>query len=1092
MLLSLLASSLLLSSGALHHDPLAEGLSRRTGLLFVKNVTQQDGECRGEWQLATRGQRTVTVELSDNAYHSLIDGGQKLPARVQLAGEWSGETMQAKRLYNILPGMAEGPNPDPDLASAFPNTGTPIATPSDGMQTMGSPVETRKYLNLIVRFADSPGSDPHARDWYVAQMRTTFPGMDHFYATDSFGKLRVSSQIEGWINLPGVANDYKSNGGYDVQKLINGAVPLVDANVDFSTIWGINVFPNRDDNSGFSYATSASVTSAEGSFFRPVTMLNPWTDQFVLVHEMGHNFDFDHSSTGNDVYNSNWSPMGNGGRYWTNTFEDFGSIACEHNSYHKEHAGWFDKPEVVDILPGKTRTVRIERIGNPTQTGFKMARVMIPGISSRYYSVESRKFAGYDTSSSIAGESVIIHQIDLYKAWNPGASRLIDIDGNGDTSDEGTMWRVGETFTGENGVSITVTLEDATGFKVNVSTPAGSAVPGVVTNTNDSGPGSLRDAIAFANLFGGKKVTFDIPLSDPGYASGYFTIKPTTVLTSVSDSGVIIDGASQTRKTGDTNPSGPEIFIDGSLAGAFANGLNISGSGNTVKGLAIGNFDSNAIRVDGNLNTITGCVIGMTANQTTAAPNGSDAIGIYFGASNNRVGGPTVADRNIIGSSRSGVALYGTDCTENDIVKNYLGFSSTANVAFENTFGVLLFGGAHHNDVRSNYMSGNYEGLYIQDATTNANLITQNTIGLLPTHAGVLANTFGVVMNGGSDNSFGGATSASGNKVMGSGAAAMNIVNTSNLLIRNNQIGSPAFSGASRNGAGIRAESSANLTITGNEIQSNHGNGIYLNLITGATIGGTSASASNRIFGNDNCGITTLGSTSVAIRGNDIYGNGALGIDIGNNGVSTNDAGDGDGITNYPVVSVRGDGLDAIATITVAGKPNTTYSVDVFAVAAADATGFGEGDDYLTSRTLTTNGSGTAAFNYRISGDVQFNTISATATTATGSTSEFSQVFASRVPVITLGDLSGSRGTTVKLRSKVTNRLTGAAVSGQTVDFYVRGALVGSVVTNVNGVSQMNYVIPATGPTSLSLKATVRAGLGYTDNTAKATLTVTP
>ncbi len=75
-----------------------------------------------------------------------------------------------------------------------------------------------------------------------------------------------------------------------------------------------------------------------------------------------------------------------------------------------------------------------------------------------------------------------------------------------------------------------------------------------VTNTNDSGPGSLRQAILDANaLKGFDTINFDIP------GSGVQTIRPISPLPIIRDS-VFIDGWSQGR-SGYTGP--PLIEISG-------------------------------------------------------------------------------------------------------------------------------------------------------------------------------------------------------------------------------------------------------------------------------------------------------------------------------------------------------------------------------------------------------------------------------------------------------------------------------------------------------------------------------------------------
>src|SRR5262249_3266732 len=113
-----------------------------------------------------------------------------------------------------------------------------------------------------------------------------------------------------------------------------------------------------------------------------------------------------------------------------------------------------------------------------------------------------------------------------------------------------------------------------------------------VSNTNDDGPGSLRDAINIANAGtnctpGPCRIVFEIPAPVP--PEGWFTITPVTPLPDIVADRVTLEGPRQTAFTGDTNPNGPEIAIDGHLA---HRGLKMLAScENMVEGLAIGNFD---------------------------------------------------------------------------------------------------------------------------------------------------------------------------------------------------------------------------------------------------------------------------------------------------------------------------------------------------------------------------------------------------------------------------------------------------------------------------------------------------------------------
>jgi hypothetical protein len=110
-----------------------------------------------------------------------------------------------------------------------------------------------------------------------------------------------------------------------------------------------------------------------------------------------------------------------------------------------------------------------------------------------------------------------------------------------------------------------------------------------VTTTADAGPGSLRDAITQANASYGDgpcRIAFEIATPVP--AEGWFTITPSTPLPQITAKRVIVDGARQTAFSGDTNPRGPEVAIDGRLAGS---GLALlSACEAVVDGLALGNF----------------------------------------------------------------------------------------------------------------------------------------------------------------------------------------------------------------------------------------------------------------------------------------------------------------------------------------------------------------------------------------------------------------------------------------------------------------------------------------------------------------------
>ena len=111
-----------------------------------------------------------------------------------------------------------------------------------------------------------------------------------------------------------------------------------------------------------------------------------------------------------------------------------------------------------------------------------------------------------------------------------------------------------------------------------------------VTTVADGGPGSLRDAIVQANANctpGPCRIVFEIPPPVP--SEGWFTITPVEPLPAITADRVSVEGLRQTAFTGNSNPLGPEVAIDGHLA---RRGLKIvSRCEAVIEGLALGNFD---------------------------------------------------------------------------------------------------------------------------------------------------------------------------------------------------------------------------------------------------------------------------------------------------------------------------------------------------------------------------------------------------------------------------------------------------------------------------------------------------------------------
>ena len=181
-----------------------------------------------------------------------------------------------------------------------------------------------------------------------------------------------------------------------------------------------------------------------------------------------------------------------------------------------------------------------------------------------------------------------------------------------------------------------------------------------VTNTNDSGTGSLRQAILDANAAAGAdNIKFAIP------GDGPHTISPNSELPDITDS-VTIDGYTQLGSSKNTLAQGAsnavlKIELDGTNAGVQATGLSVNASNCVVKGLVINRFQFGGVSsfINGVENVeIKGNFIGTDPSGTQDL--GNDGNGVFINSQgNSTIGGASPKARNVIsGNSGAGVQLF--------------------------------------------------------------------------------------------------------------------------------------------------------------------------------------------------------------------------------------------------------------------------------------------------------------------------------------------------------------------------------------------------------------------------------------------------
>lgn len=520
----------------------------------------------------------------------------------------------------------------------------------------------------------------------------------------------------------------------------------------------------------------------------------------------------------------------------------------------------------------------------------------------------------------------------------------------------------------------------------------------VTTAVDENNPAdatiSLREAIRLTN---GTLAVGDLNLlaqaqviGTPGTAAqdsiefaipgvGRQTILPTSALPAITHP-VNINGYGQSgaspndTENVNTDQATLTIRVDGSLAGAGANGLTLQARNSVVSGLEIVNFQGHGIEISGanaEGNWLFGNFLGTSTDPVNgrnfSSGLGNGQSGLLITSSNNRVGGNNPGLRNVIAGNLVGVTISGAGGTGNLLQNNFILDNQNQGVLIassNNTIGEALVGGGNvisgngsqgvkitgGPNVQGNILVGNEigtdmgiglvrpkgidprpngaEGILIEDSPNN-------TIGsLLPAGKNVIAanQADGVLIQG---------ATATGNRLLNNWIGFNVVNNMQSLFIPNNLdgihikaantiIGDGSTDGANvvsnnrKHGIRLEGPGASGAQIRGNVIGLNPGggsdfgntlDGIHIEDAANIVIGGTSPGDRNTISGNNN-GIVIRNTGAfgpASATGNIIRGNF---IGTGSDGVSDlGNAVDGVILDNAPRNAIGGDTTGAGNTI---------------------------------------------------------------------------------------------------------------------------------------------------------------------------------
>ena len=652
-----------------------------------------------------------------------------------------------------------------------------------------------------------------------------------------------------------------------------------------------------------------------------------------------------------------------------------------------------------DLWTGTGHTLRIQVRGSGSFDGFRLggANQVIRGLSITGFAQAIQLLAGSNSAS------VHCNYLGL----------LADGSSSGNTRGvwiSGASARVGGLSAGQGNVISANSV-------VGVLTEQGStdtAIRGNFIGTDPTGMSARANGTAINHWFGAgtwRDITYNLIAGNSSAAIVLETddvITPATDLVRIQRNRI---GVNRTLSALLRNGGDGILFPAGSISGVLIGGV-ASSDGNEITG----NDDAIDLRGISNV-TIQGNTIGVAVSRGIVLDNVSNvAIGGTSAGTGNTIGGNGGDGINVRNNS-SAITIHGN--LIQPITTAYGTFDNAGHgIALENVSNVTIGNGTAGG---RNVIGGNRRRGIQGTGTNSAITINGNFIGTDAT--GNVAVTNG--QNEGSTRkdaiSFDAGTvsnlSIRNNVIGGYGAALVEVwnINSTGVTIQGNAIGVGA-NGTSQIVSGNIEDliyiggsprGHADLLIGGSG--TGQGNTLAFSSRSGIRIDSTGSNIQvigNTIRDNTRNGIYLVNTSRAAMVSNRIYANGMTGIDLGENGVTTNDAGDGDSgpndLLNFPqITAVRVAGAAQLQYNVTLDAPAAAsgYRIEFFANSAADPSGFGEGERYLGHVDISHAG-GSQTYMGQLTTQVPIavgDIISATATRRTAggtwdTTSEFSAV----------------------------------------------------------------------------------------------------
>lgn len=719
--------------------------------------------CKVELWLTTPGGERHRLELDE-----------ALAASLPPLHELRGEFMRAQ----LSQPMGSGPLKVKNLSHVpreyWPKGYTKeVSLAASSNQRMDPQLGTKKYIFILAKFKDTT-AEPHTMEYYDTLIGNSAGGLGNWFSKISYGRMDINGSGRiGWITLPKTKAEYQGSGAnVDFAAVVRDAAAAVDGSIDFREYYGINVMANT--SIGFAKGLGGGVTlTLDGTTRVWGATVNGLHTVSLLAHEMGHSLGLGHSGdTWGNEYGSLFDVMGSGG-------------AMGYHAAYRWFLDWIPSSKVSTVLPGAIRTIRLERRSDPVDAASHQAIVVYqPGFATRYWVLEYINGGAYE-NPGIRG--VVLTEVDELRASSStgvDVVRVVDANNNNNLKDAGSLFVPGQTYSDvAAGYSFTVSAATATAVNVQVSVNASVPLANRITSLNDTGAGTLREALVFASRNPAITPSFRIPGAQ--LTSGVARFRPRSRLPIITGSNISFDGFTQTGAIGNTNPSGPEVVIDGTEAGDFVHGLEVRGANNTIRGLNIQNFKASGILITGagaTGNKVFSNYIGTDPTGLERAKNAHDGVAVTRGAKGTIIGSATGGNL-ISGNVFRGIGIWDADSDDTVIENNIIGGNrhGTGALVGAEGMGISVVRGPKRTRIQNNTLGGNaFSGIELFGAVTDTQILGNRIGASLSGNAKLKNNHHGLVLNkadtdaaGPSNTTVGGTASGQRNIFGGSGFGSL-------------------------------------------------------------------------------------------------------------------------------------------------------------------------------------------------------------------------------------------------------------------------------------------------------------------------------